>query len=122
MSFTEVGSELGKLWKDMSKKAKKPFNEKAEIDKERYTKAMESYVPDPDIVEKNAKQAVKRLKKDPAKPKRSRSAYLVFCDRHRPELQKEHSEKSMIELATLLAAQWKTVGSKEKDKCETIAA
>jgi len=71
---------------------------------------------------KAAKHGAKRMKKDPNKPKRSRSAYLVFCDRQRPGLRKKYPSKTMIDLAGDLSKAWANVSTKEKGACEKIAA
>jgi len=122
MKFTAVGAELGKLWKELPEAAKQPYNKKALKDKERYTKEMETYVPSPEFLAKAAKHGAKRMKKDPNKPKRSRSAYLVFCDRLRPGLRKKYPSKTMIDLAGDLSKAWANVSTKEKGACEKIAA
>ena len=122
MSFIEVGAELGRLWQDLSDTAKKPFDKQAVEDKARFESEMENYTPDPEYLKQVALQKTKRLKKDPAKPKRSRSGYLVFCDAHRPALQRKHSDKKMTEVASMLAEMWSNASKKEKDKCEATAA
>jgi len=56
---TECGSILGLAWKELSEEDKKPYQEKADRDKERYKTAMESYVPldDEDETPKKKKKA-----------------------------------------------------------------
>jgi len=124
LKFTEIGAELGKLWKQLPEPARKPYNTKAEKDKARYNLEMESYTPSAehlaDVLAFEA-QNTRRLKKDPSKPKRSRSAYLIFCDRHRAALQKKHSKKTMIELASVLSDSWKKISDKERAACDKIA-
>lgn len=122
LTFTQVGAELGKLWGALSKAGRRPYDKKAEEDKERYAKEIDGYVPDAAYLQSIAKQGAQRLKKDPAKPKRSRSAYLVFCDKHRPEIQKIHSDKKMTEVAVEVAKLWGKVSDKERAACEKIAA
>jgi hypothetical protein len=122
MSFVAVGAELGKLWQKLSDSNKEPYNKEAAADKERFEKEMKRYTPDPEYLKQVALQKTKRLKKDPARPKRSRSAYLVFCDIHRPALQKKHGDKKMTEVAGLLAEMWGKVSKKEREACEKTAA
>eukprot|EP00658_Telonema_sp_P-2_P015795 TRINITY_DN16099_c0_g1_i1.p1 TRINITY_DN16099_c0_g1~~TRINITY_DN16099_c0_g1_i1.p1 ORF type:complete len:265 (+),score=76.97 TRINITY_DN16099_c0_g1_i1:173-967(+) len=122
MKFTEIGAEIGKLWSALSDVGKVSYEQKAEADKLRYKQEMISYVPDAAFLQSLAKKGVQRLKKDPAKPKRSRSAYLVFCDKHRPGLQKEHVGKSMTDIAGDLAKMWNAVSTSEKKECDQIAA
>ena len=58
------------------------------------------------------------LVQDPNKPKRGRTAYLVFCDIHRDSTRKKFPKKSMTEVSAQLAEQWKACGSSERAKCE----
>jgi len=43
LKVTEMASKLGALWKEMNDDQKKPYQAKAEKDKERYAKAMAEY-------------------------------------------------------------------------------
>ena len=43
VDVTLVSKELGAMWKDLSDKKKKPYEVKANKDKERYEKEMEEY-------------------------------------------------------------------------------
>jgi hypothetical protein len=43
LSFGEIGKKLGETWKAMSDESKKPYNDKAAQDKERYTREMKNY-------------------------------------------------------------------------------
>ena len=43
VAVTDVSKELGKMWKELNAKKKKPFEEKAVKDKERYEKEMAEY-------------------------------------------------------------------------------
>jgi len=122
LTFIEVGAELGRLWQNLSDTAKKPYDKQAAQDKERFDRESANYTPDPEFLKQQALAKTKRLKKDPAKPKRSRSGYLVFCDNHRPALQKKHADKKMTEIAGMLAEMWSKASNKEKEKCESVAA
>lgn len=63
------------------------------------------------------------------KPKRARTAYLIFCDRHRPQIMKEvHPDPStkftreeMQMVTTRLAAMWKMVSQEELGQCRMEA-
>ena len=44
ISFKEMGTKLGQMWKELSDEEKAPWQEKADEDKVRYKKEMESYV------------------------------------------------------------------------------
>ena len=43
VAVTDVSKELGKMWKELNAKKKKPFEDKAVKDKERYEKEMAEY-------------------------------------------------------------------------------
>tara|TARA_Y100001935_G_scaffold71012_1_gene59326 strand:+ start:171 stop:593 length:423 start_codon:yes stop_codon:yes gene_type:complete len=43
VNVTDVSKELGKMWKELNAKKKKPFEDKAAKDKERYEKEMAEY-------------------------------------------------------------------------------
>ncbi|KAG1667887.1 hypothetical protein FOA52_013647 [Chlamydomonas sp. UWO 241] len=45
LKVTEMASKMGSMWKEMDDAAKKPYQAKAEKDKIRYAKDMESYTP-----------------------------------------------------------------------------
>jgi len=63
-----------------------------------------------------------KLAKDPNKPKRGRTAYLVFCDLHREALVKKSKSMSFAEVSVKLAVMWKSVAAAMRTKCETTAA
>lgn len=56
----------------------------------------------------------RRAKKDPKKPKRPLSSYLYFCNERRGELQTSHPDKKLTEVASLLGAEWRSMGPDQK--------
>ena len=111
---TEILSELGRLWKNLSEKKKKPYNDKAEQDKERYEEEMKNYVPaDGEEIPKKGK-GKKSVKNDG--PKRPMSAYLLFCKDKRAILKEEEPEMKQPEIMKKLGEMWKSVSEKEKKK------
>ncbi len=62
-----------------------------------------------------------RRKKDKNAPKRPRNAYLIFLDRHRPDMQKENPSMAMKELTRILAARWQNVSPAERAECDRLA-
>jgi hypothetical protein len=123
MSFTDTGREVGKRWQALSDKQKAPWEKKSSDDKDRHAKDMKTYVPDAAYTEqqKKMKAAGPKLAKDPDKPKRGRTAYLVFCDDHRDAVRKKYPKKSMTEVSAALAQQWKSVSKKERGTCDETA-
>ena len=69
-------TELGKRWKALSDKEKKPYEKQAETDRARFNEAMKNY--EPPETDDDEKQG-KRRKKDPDAPKNAKSAYIIFC-------------------------------------------
>merc|ERR1711871_1602113 len=51
----------------------------------------------------------KKRKKDPERPKRATTAYLVFCDRHRKGVMRKNPELRSKQVTTELARLWQQV-------------
>eukprot|EP00730_Choanoeca_flexa_P018873 TRINITY_DN9201_c0_g1_i2.p1 TRINITY_DN9201_c0_g1~~TRINITY_DN9201_c0_g1_i2.p1 ORF type:complete len:211 (+),score=81.21 TRINITY_DN9201_c0_g1_i2:47-679(+) len=66
--------------------------------------------------------AKRRKKKDPAKPKGAKSAYMFFSSAVRPELQQQNPEKSMTELAKVIGAKWSELTTEAKEPYAKMAA
>ena len=69
-SLKEFSRSCAEKWKSMSEDEKKPFQQKAEEDKERYKQEMSSYSP-PAAIDVGPKKKKKRQEKDPNQPKRN---------------------------------------------------
>ena len=116
---TEVTSELGVQWNALKeavekgdKKAKTAmtkYTKQAEEDKERYTTEMEGYTPPSDEELAGAKKqrvSGSKTKKDPAAPKRAKSAYLFFCADKREEIKGELDEPTPKDVMAELGSKW----------------
>tara|TARA_B100001094_G_C17932421_1_gene671415 strand:+ start:159 stop:539 length:381 start_codon:yes stop_codon:yes gene_type:complete len=57
---------------------------------------------------------IKKLK-DPNAPKKAKSAFMLFCDKYRPILQKENPGEKMGGIAKLLGQKWKVISDEEKE-------
>ena len=116
LKSSEVMSELGKLWKALSDKKKKPFEKLAEEDKKRYAEEMKEYVPTEE--EKEAKEAKSKGKGKGKKvkeaSKRSPSAYLLFCKENRDKVKEKNEGKKMTEITTILGKMWTDLSDKKK--------
>lgn len=108
-SITRVADftkEVSAEWKGLSGAAKKPFEDKAKIDKERYNSEMSNYKG-------------RKTTKDPAKPKRPCSAYFIFLAEFRAENKSKYSEhKDLIKAA---GAAWQDLSDSEKKPYEKKA-
>lgn len=70
LKMKEVLSKLGEMWREMSAEEKKPYEDKAAEDKERYNKEKEEYG---DIPAKPRKKSKKTKKSKSKKEKQSSS-------------------------------------------------
>ena len=72
-----------------------------------------------DVVEKilGPRPKIKK-KKDPNKPKKAKTAFMFYCDAHRPALMKAQKEKqgkiNIGEIAKALGKKWKALTDKDK--------
>jgi hypothetical protein len=94
LSSTQITVLLGERWRnlkdDSSRASELAFYEsKASVDNERYVKEKGESKP-----------------KKEEKPKRAKSAYLVFCEQTRPLVKKEMPNLSAKEIITELARRW----------------
>jgi len=115
----ETAAEIGKQWSAMAAGKKAPYLEKADKAKTAYQKKLEKYKSTSHYTKHQAKlaawkkeQAFKPFKKDPNKPKRGLSAYLIFVNEQRPSLTKEGYE--MLEVAKKAAEMWSKLSDGQK--------
>ena len=80
-----------------------------------------------DVVEKilGPKPKIKKLK-DPNKPKKAKTAFMFYCDKHRPSLMKKQKEKqgkiNIGLIAKELGAKWGKLTEKDKKPFASKAA
>jgi len=80
-----------------------------------------------DVVEKilGPKPKIKKMK-DPNKPKKAKTAFMFYCDRHRPALMKKQKEKqgkiNIGLIAKELGAKWGKLTDKDKKPFASKAA
>ena len=64
--------------------------------------------------------------KDPNKPKRGKSAFMFYCDKHRPKLIEEQrkggGKVNIGTVAKTLGAGWKQIKDSQKKSFDTLAA
>jgi len=102
ISNTEILSELGKMWKALSDKKKKPYTEMAEADKKRYEEE-----------KSKGKKGVKNVKNIKVS-NRTPSGYLLFCKDKRQQVKDENPSSKMTEITTILGSMWKDLSDKNK--------
>lgn len=97
----------------MSAKEKKKYEDLAIKDKERYKKDMQGYEPPAD------EGKAKKRKRDPNAPKRSLSAFFLFCQDERPKVRSEHPDWKISEISQELGRRWESC--KNRTKYESAA-
>ena len=104
--MTEIAKRLGAQWKALSEAKRARYKGPEPKAQAAYEAAMAEYeyVPPPP----------KKAKKDPNAPKRSKSAYILYCQSARPKLAEAHPEKSVPELGSMLGAQWQALSEKAR--------
>lgn len=60
-------------------------------------------------------------KRDKDAPKRAKSGYIVFLDRHRQEVREKNPDAGMRDIVAILAEMWKQVTPEERALCEVEA-
>lgn len=108
ISNTEILSELGKMWKSLTDKKKKPFVDMANKDKKRYEEEMKNYVPS-----ENKQNKVKKVKKE---SNRTPSAYILFCKNKREEVKSSNPDLKTTEITSKLGKMWSSLDEKSKKK------
>jgi len=134
MKFGELGKHLGELWNACGDKQKKKYTEKSLKEKERYQTEVTDYVKaggDPDDLkrkrkgdskEKSGKKGDKINKqKDPAAPKRPKSAYLFFSLEERERLKKEQPSLNFADVGKLVGERWKNINPAVKAQYQKMA-
>jgi hypothetical protein len=111
----DVAKEISVRWVAMSAEEKKPFEEKAAADKERYETEMRAFQTALDPV------SALRVKYGHMIPKRALSAYFIFCqDANQKEkavetLKGESKDVTSAQVTKKLGELWKLIGHEEKN-------
>jgi hypothetical protein len=120
MKATLVISEIAKRWGKLSPTEKKQWDEQVAEDKIRFENEMKLYIPPPQSVLVAQENSKKKPKKDPDRPKRAPTAYLLFTTEARPKYVKEHPDENNPEIMKGLAVLWSKATEKQKKKYEPI--
>jgi hypothetical protein len=112
---TDITKALGEMWKNVSDKKKKEYEEKASVDKARYAEEMADYTP-PQVDEETpkGKRKEKKEKKDGDKPKRAPSAYILFCQDMRATVKEEYPNYSPTQITSKLGELWRELDDESK--------
>ena len=113
MSTTELTSKLGSLWRSLSEKDRKPYNDMALKDKVRYQEE-----------KNNNTESSNQEETIVVKPKKSRkkSGYILFCQENRSVLKSENSDLTNQQITKQLGARWKNLSKEEQLEFNTRAS
>lgn len=122
LSTKDVTAELGKRWKALSEKDRKPYDKLASKDKARYEKEKASWVePDGDSVSapvtkkgKSTKKSGKVSSEKKPPSKRKKSGYILFCQEERPKIKEEHDDWTSQQVTKELGRRWKELPEDEQ--------
>jgi len=120
MPTMQINKQLAAEWGKLPVKERAVYSRKAAEAKAKYDEAMLDYEPPAEALLRSTKSG-QRLQKDPKRPKKPKTAYLCFADRHRAALAKENPGAGVSLLSKKIAEKWKTVSDKEKAECEKQA-
>jgi len=102
----------------MSAQEKAPFQNQAEVDKQRFNAEMRTYVP----VDAGKRRGGKRKRtKDPNAPKRSLSAFFWFCNDERPKIRGMNPEYTVGDVAKELGRMWAQVDPQTRERYNLMA-
>lgn len=123
---TEIMKKIGAEWNKLTDKGKKPYNDKSTKDKQAYEKKMEKYKKSANF--KKHQEAMdewklqgtkKKFKKDPNRPKRGMSAYMLFVAEKRPGMTAKGVP--MLEITKKCGALWGALSDGQKKKYNALA-
>eukprot|EP00978_Attheya_sp_CCMP212_P018909 scaffold52289_cov51-Attheya_sp.AAC.4 len=120
-TFGQMGKLVGEAFKSLSEEDRKEWDDKAKIDKERYTEEMKNYEAPADDSDDDGSEdeaSTKKAKKDPNAPKRAMTSYMYFMQAKRAEIKKNNPDATFGEIAKLVGAEFKKLTDEEKEEWE----
>jgi len=113
----QVTTRLADMWKHVSIEELAQCKMEAELCKEEYKKQKEAYVPPVYATASKGKKTKKEGKdKDSGKPKRPRTAYLLFAEDCRGKLKKSVPVLSFTETSRVVSKEWKELSDAKKNQ------
>jgi len=120
MTPQQIKKKISEIWNAMDDEEKKPYNDKALKEKERYNKELEEYNKNHsgDTTDEDESEPEKKKKKvrDPNRPKKYTTAFFLFCNQKRKELKEQSPESSEKppDTAKRSSKEWKTMTPEQK--------
>ena len=122
LSTKEITSELGKRWRELSEKGRKPFDKLAAADKARYEKEKLTWV-DPDTDgDAPTKKAKGKAKTSTKKGGRRKSGYILYCQEQRPGIKEQNDDMTGHEVTKELSRMWKELSAEDQAEYNDRAA
>jgi len=125
LKITEIGKELGRLWKDLPDEERKRYVDAANNDKARYHTAMSQYVKSPSDSDSDdgarRRRKKKKKAKDPSKPKRAMSSFMYFANEQRQGVRDKFPDIKITEIGKKLSEMWKALTVEEKQRYIDLA-
>ncbi|KAJ3449157.1 high mobility group protein dsp1 [Anaeramoeba flamelloides] len=124
MNFTEASRECSKRWRNLSEKDKQFYIDKSEQDKIRYETAMKEFLrlhPGAERKKPTRKSSrtkvgkSRRLKRDPKKPKGTRTSYQFYSIDAWKEVKEDFPKYDTGAVSKELGRRWRNLPEKEKE-------
>lgn len=126
-SIGEAGTIMGQRWKKVSAAQKSKYQKEYEKEKVVYDKAFAKYKKTDDYAdyqkvkkEKRIKKVLLAAKKDPARPKKPATAYILYANDVRDEVSSD-TDGSIGATAKVIGKMWQDLGASERKKYQDKA-
>lgn len=118
--FTKLSSKISEQWKNIDESKRSALVSKANALKEQYSKDLEAYKKTDGYTKHRAAlsqfkiKSAKKFKKDPNRPKKPASSFMLFANDQRASLKQRKPGLSVGEVGKELGAMWASLGESEK--------
>lgn len=113
-SFGELARLVAAAFRELTPEEKQKYIDLSTIDKERYRKEMQLYVPPKG-------SSVPKKYRDPKKPKRALTSFMCFASAMRPQVKIDQPDLSFADVGKTLGRMFRELSAEEKDKFIRIA-
>jgi transcription factor A len=120
-TMTQVMKRCGMEWRELTKSQRAPYQQEAEAMRKKYLVKLEKYKKTASwsahqilLKEYTRKKLYASFKKDPNKPKKALTGYMLYLKNVRPSLVEEGMRQA--EVVPKMASMWLNLSVKEKDK------
>ena len=117
LKATEISVKLGEMWKTMTDKKKKPFEEQAKQDKQRYEEEMKNYTPESSDSDSKSKKI-----KETKPKKRTSTAFELWKSQNKERIINDNPDMSPKEKQAEINRIWKELSDEEKKPLQDEAA